>query len=174
MVDHPRYERTSNSEPRRLRSWYALDDLHWASAAHPGRAARVCRGDLKTAPGRVAAGPVQHTPPRRRTTLFGQLEKDGAVRVTLAPLGEDSVAAMLTEAFGAPPDPGLADLARGAAGNPSLLGRADRRSAATITLVQVTAGTRRAGIGPAAAADPLPRAAAARWALSQAGPGTCW
>ena len=42
-------------------------------------------------------------------------------RVTLAPLGNDAVAAMLTDAPGAPPDQGLADLAAGAAGNPALV-----------------------------------------------------
>ena len=40
---------------------------------------------------------------------------------SLAPLDQDAVAAMLTDAFGAPPDQALADLARGAAGNPSLV-----------------------------------------------------
>ncbi len=53
--------------------------------------------------------------------LFGLLEQDGAARVTLAPLDNDAVAAMLTDASGAPPDQGLADLAAGAAGNPALL-----------------------------------------------------
>ena len=53
--------------------------------------------------------------------LFGLLEKDGATRVTLAPLDHDAVMAMLTGAFGAPPDQVLADLADGAAGNPALL-----------------------------------------------------
>jgi DNA-binding CsgD family transcriptional regulator len=53
--------------------------------------------------------------------LFALLERDGAVRITLAPLPEDAVQMMLTDAFGAPPDPELAALARGAAGIPALL-----------------------------------------------------
>jgi len=36
----------------------------------------------------------------------------------MAPLDHDAVTAMLTDAFGAPPDQALADLADGAAGNP--------------------------------------------------------
>ena len=61
------------------------------------------------------------TSQRAADYLFDLLEKDGAARVTLAPLDQDAVAAMLTDAFGAPPDQALADLARGAAGNPSLV-----------------------------------------------------
>jgi len=53
--------------------------------------------------------------------LFALLERDGAVRLTLTPLAEDGVQMMLTDAFGAPPDPHLAALARGAAGIPALL-----------------------------------------------------
>jgi DNA-binding CsgD family transcriptional regulator len=53
--------------------------------------------------------------------LFGLLEQDGAVRASLPPLGEDAVAALLTDAFGAPPDAGLRALAAQAAGNPALL-----------------------------------------------------
>jgi DNA-binding CsgD family transcriptional regulator len=53
--------------------------------------------------------------------MFGLLERDGAARVTLAPLDRDAVAAMLADAFGAPPDQALSDLARSAAGNPSLV-----------------------------------------------------
>src|SRR5262249_4957073 len=45
----------------------------------------------------------------------------GAVRVTLAPLDHDEVAAMLSRAFGATPDQTLEDLARMAAGNPALV-----------------------------------------------------
>jgi DNA-binding CsgD family transcriptional regulator len=53
--------------------------------------------------------------------LFGLLAREGAVRVRLAPLGPDAVAALLAGTFGAPPDPGLLGLAAEAAGNPSLL-----------------------------------------------------
>jgi DNA-binding CsgD family transcriptional regulator len=53
--------------------------------------------------------------------LFGLLEKDGATRISLGPFGKDTVAALLADAFGAPPDENLMTLAAGAAGNPSLL-----------------------------------------------------
>jgi DNA-binding CsgD family transcriptional regulator len=61
------------------------------------------------------------TPQRAADYLFGLLEQDGAARLMLAPLDQDAVVAMLTDAFGAPPDQALADLASGAAGNPSLV-----------------------------------------------------
>jgi DNA-binding CsgD family transcriptional regulator len=61
------------------------------------------------------------TPQQDTEYLFDLLEADGATRVSLAPLGEDAVGALLAAAFDGPPDPGLAALAAGAAGNPSLL-----------------------------------------------------
>ena len=53
--------------------------------------------------------------------LFGLLERDGAARLTVSSLDQDAVLGMLADAFGAPPDAALADLAAGAAGNPALL-----------------------------------------------------
>jgi DNA-binding CsgD family transcriptional regulator/tetratricopeptide (TPR) repeat protein len=61
------------------------------------------------------------TPEDGASYLFGLLAQEGAVRVRLAPLGEDAVAALLAGTFGAPADPGLRTLAAEAAGNPSLL-----------------------------------------------------
>ena len=96
-----------------------LDDLHWASP--------VTLAALRALPRDTKRNPVawllarSSTPHRATGYLFGQLEKDGAARVTLTPLDLDAVAAMLADAFGAPPDQNLADLARGAAGNPSLV-----------------------------------------------------
>jgi DNA-binding CsgD family transcriptional regulator len=96
-----------------------LDDLHCAS---PGTLAA-----LRTLPRDLKRHPVawllarSSTPQRDADYLFGLLEKDGAARVTLAPLDQDAVLGMLTDAFGAPPDQALADLARGAARNPSIL-----------------------------------------------------
>jgi DNA-binding NarL/FixJ family response regulator len=96
-----------------------LDDLHWASPATLA-VLRALPRDLKRHP--VAWLLARSTTPQPAVDyLFGLLEKDGAARVTLAPLDQDAVAAMLTGTFGAPPDQSLADLAGGAAGNPSLL-----------------------------------------------------
>ena len=96
-----------------------LDDLHWASPATLA-ALRAAPRDLKRHP--VAWLLARSSTPQHDTDyLFGQLEKDGAARITVAPLDPDAVTAMLAGAFGAPPDQALADLARGAAGNPSLL-----------------------------------------------------
>ena len=96
-----------------------LDDLHWASPATLA-ALRTLPRDLKRHP---VAWLLARSSTSQRVAdyLFGQLEKDGAARVTLAPLDQDAVTAMLTDAFGAPPDQALADLARGAAGNPCLV-----------------------------------------------------
>src|SRR5262245_63429858 len=96
-----------------------LDDLHCAGPATLA-ALRTLPRDLKQHPVAWLLA-RSSTPQRDADYLFGLLENDGAARVTLAPLDEEAVAAMLTDAFGAPPDQALADLARGAAGNPSLL-----------------------------------------------------
>jgi len=96
-----------------------LDDLHWADPATLA-ALRALPRDLKRHP--VAWLLARSSTPQREVDyLSGLLEKDGAARVALAPLDQDAVAAMLTGAFGAPPDQALADLAAAAAGNPSLV-----------------------------------------------------
>jgi len=96
-----------------------LDDLHWASPA--------TLAVLRALPRELKRHQVvwllarSSTPARDADHMFGLLERDGAARVTLAPLDRDAVAGMLTDAFGAPPDQALSDLARSAAGNPSLV-----------------------------------------------------
>ena len=96
-----------------------LDDLHWASPA--------TLAVLRALPRELKRHPVawllarSSTPQRAADHMFDLLEKDGAARLTLAPLDHDAVAAMLTDAFGAPPEQALVELARGAAGNPSLV-----------------------------------------------------
>jgi DNA-binding NarL/FixJ family response regulator len=96
-----------------------LDDLQCASAGTLA-ALRTLPRDLKRYPVAWLLA-RSSTPQRDADYLFGLLEKDGAARVTLAPLDQDAVVGMLTDAFGAPPDQALADLARGAARNPSLV-----------------------------------------------------
>ena len=96
-----------------------LDDLHWESQATLA-ALRSLQRDL-------CRQPLAWLLARSSTVrcgadhLFSLLERDGAVRVTLGPLAEDVTVMMLTDAFGAAPDPGLIALARDAAGSPSLL-----------------------------------------------------
>jgi len=96
-----------------------LDDLHCESEATLA-ALRSLQRDLR-------GQPVAWLLARSSTVrcgadhLFSLLERDGAVRITLGPLAEDAVLMMLTDAFGAPPGPGLAALARDAAGIPSLV-----------------------------------------------------
>ena len=114
-----------------------LDDLHWASPAMLA-ALRALPRDLKRHPVAWLLA-RSSTSQRAADYLFGLLEQDGAARLMLAPLDQDAVAAMLTGAFGAPPDQALGDLASGAAGNPSLVaelisGLRDDRA------VQVTGG----------------------------------
>jgi DNA-binding NarL/FixJ family response regulator len=96
-----------------------LDDLHWAGPATLA-ALRTLPRDLKRYPVAWLLA-RSSTPQRGADHLFDLLEKDGAARLTLAPLDHDAVAAMLTDASGAPPEQALADLTRGAAGNPSLV-----------------------------------------------------
>ena len=96
-----------------------LDDLHWES--------RGTLAALRTLPRELKRCPVawlfarSDTPHHDTDYLFSFLEEDGAARITLGPLGDDTVTSLLAAAFGAPPDPALLELARGAAGNPSLL-----------------------------------------------------
>ena len=96
-----------------------LDDVQWACPA--------TLAALRTLPRALRRHPVawvlarSSTPQQDTEYLFGLLEQDGATRVSLAPLGEDAVAALLADAFDGPPDPGLTALAAGAAGNPALL-----------------------------------------------------
>ena len=96
-----------------------LDDLQWESPA--------ALAALRTLPRELKRYPVgwllaRSTTPQRDTGyLFSLLERDGAARITLGPLGDDAVAVLLADAFGAPPDQALLALARGAAGNPLLL-----------------------------------------------------
>jgi len=96
-----------------------LDDLQRADPATLA-ALRTLPRELRAQPvawvlARTSAGE------REAERLFGLLESDGAARLRLGPLTEEAVAMLLTDAFGAPPHPGLRALAAGAAGNPRLL-----------------------------------------------------
>jgi DNA-binding CsgD family transcriptional regulator len=98
----------------------SLDELQWA-----GQATLLA---LRVLPAQLARFPVAWLLARSDErhdhgvdVLFNALENDGARRLTLGPLGDAAVTAALTEAFGAPPDERLLDLAAEAGGNPSLL-----------------------------------------------------
>jgi DNA-binding CsgD family transcriptional regulator len=93
-----------------------LDDLHWSDPATLA-VLRAVPQDLKRHPIAWLLA-RSNTPQPAADYLFTQLEKDGAAHVTLVRLDHDAVTAMLTDAFGVPPDQGLQDLSRGAAGNP--------------------------------------------------------
>jgi DNA-binding CsgD family transcriptional regulator len=96
-----------------------LDDVQWACPATLA-ALRTLPRALKRHP--VAWVLARSSTPRHDTKyLFDVLENDGAVRISMAPLGDDAVAALLTDAFGARPDQSLMALAAEAGGNPSLL-----------------------------------------------------
>jgi DNA-binding NarL/FixJ family response regulator len=96
-----------------------VDDLQWSCAATLA-ALRALARDLRQHPVAwvLARSGGSNDDPGH---LFDLLEKDGAGRVSLARLGQDAVTALVADALGAPPDPGLLGLAEEAAGNPSLL-----------------------------------------------------
>ena len=114
-----------------------LDDLHWASSA--------TLAALRTLPRELKRHPVAWILARCSTSqhdaehLFSLLEKDGAARISLGPLGDDAVGRRLADAFGAPPDQGLLALAAGATGNPALLAEVVR-GLAEDNSVEVTGG----------------------------------
>jgi hypothetical protein len=97
-----------------------LDDLQWA-----GQATLLA---LRVLPRQLARYPVAWVlarsgmrPGNQADLLFQMLESDGATRLALAPLSDDAVSDVLTDAFAAPPDAELLRLAAGAGGNPSVL-----------------------------------------------------
>ena len=97
----------------------ALDDLHRASPSTVA-ALRTLPTDLRRCPivwllarSPRSAPAIDH--------LFGLLEEDAAVRVTLRPLDDETVVAMLSRTLGAAPDQALADLTRTAGGNPEFV-----------------------------------------------------
>ncbi len=98
----------------------SLDDLHWAD--------RATLAALRALPGELAGYPLvwqlarsTAAPATAAGLLFDLLERDGAARVTLGPLGDDAVAGVVADALRAAPDDRLTELAAGAAGNPYLL-----------------------------------------------------
>jgi DNA-binding CsgD family transcriptional regulator/tetratricopeptide (TPR) repeat protein len=101
-----------------------LDDLQWADQ-ETLLALRVLPRELARYPIAwiFARSAVSRGASRGRGAecLFTDLEAEGALRAALRPLHCDIVTEMLADAFGAPPDDGLLELASGAGGNPALL-----------------------------------------------------
>jgi DNA-binding CsgD family transcriptional regulator len=98
----------------------SLDDLNWADPA--------TLHALRSLPWQLASYPLAWILARRSPNrdndaelLFDLLEREGAARMGLQPLGDDTVTEMITDALGAVPDPSLLALAAGAGGNPLLL-----------------------------------------------------
>lgn len=97
-----------------------LDDLQWACQATL-LALRVLSRQLARYPVAWVLARSDMRPGNQADLLFEMLESDGATRLVLAPLSDDAVTDVLTDAFAAPPDAELLRLAAGADGNPSVL-----------------------------------------------------
>ena len=119
----------------------SLDDLQWASPSDPAGAPGAAPG-AGLLPGGLAAGRSKTYQEKGADLLFRVLEGDGASRITLAPLSDDAVLSVLTDAFGVPPDRGLLALAARAAGHPALLSELVH-GLAEEDAVQVSAGSAR-------------------------------
>jgi len=133
----------------------SLDDLQWSSPATL-LALRVLPGELAACPVAwlLAASKIRQD--KGASLLFRVLEENGAARITLGPLGDDAVLAVLTDAFGAPPHRSLLALATRAAGHPSLLSELVR-GLAEENAVQVTGGTARLVASQSSQSGQLPQ-----------------
>ncbi|GAA2296393.1 hypothetical protein GCM10010149_50950 [Nonomuraea roseoviolacea subsp. roseoviolacea] len=97
-----------------------LDDLHRAEPATL-KIVRVLHDRLTARPvGWLLSGSTAEND-GRAASLFGLLERNGAARVTLAPLSPEAVAELATDMLGRPPDPTTSVLMAGAGGNPLLI-----------------------------------------------------
>ncbi|MBN6054648.1 AAA family ATPase, partial [Nonomuraea sp. RK-328] len=97
-----------------------FDDLHRAEPATL-RIVRVLHDRLTTRPVGWLLSSSTAENDGRAAPLFGLLERNGAVRVTLAPLSPEAVADLATDVLGRPPDPTTSGLVAGAGGNPLLV-----------------------------------------------------
>src|SRR6185437_2089221 len=98
----------------------SLDDLHYADPATLYAIRHLTR---QLASHQLAWSLARSTVLRRdhASVLFDLLEREGATRLALGPIDDAAVAATIADILGAGPDPGLRQLAAGAAGNPYLL-----------------------------------------------------
>ncbi|HEX3514859.1 MAG TPA: AAA family ATPase [Trebonia sp.] len=98
----------------------SLDDLHYADPATLYALRHLTR---QLATHRLAWSLARSTVLQRdhASVLFDLLAREGGARVTLGPLDDEAIAGTIADILGAVPDPGLRQLAAGAAGNPFLL-----------------------------------------------------
>ena len=98
----------------------SLDDLHYADPATLYALRHLTR---QLASHRLAWSLARSTVLQRdhASVLFDLLAREGAARVSLGPLDDEAIAGTIADILGAVPDPGLRELAAGAAGNPFLL-----------------------------------------------------
>ena len=98
----------------------SLDDLHYADPATLYALRHLTR---QLASHRLAWSLARSTVLQRdhASVLFDLLAREGAARVSLGPLDGEAIAGTIADILGAVPDPGLLELAAGAAGNPFLL-----------------------------------------------------
>jgi ATP/maltotriose-dependent transcriptional regulator MalT len=98
----------------------SLDDLHYADPATLYALRHLTR---QLASHRLAWSLARSTVLQRdhASVLFDLLAREGAARVSLGPLDGEAIAGAIADILGAVPDPGLLELAAGAAGNPFLL-----------------------------------------------------
>jgi DNA-binding CsgD family transcriptional regulator len=116
-----------------------LDDVQWADPA--------TLAALRRLPVRLAGLPIvwvaayrSGSPRAELRSTRDALTEVGASRLTLAPLAEDDVAAIVTDLVGAPPDAGLSQLTERAHGSPFLLVEL-LRGLVEESLVQVSGGS---------------------------------
>ena len=97
-----------------------VDDVHCADPETLRRLAGLLRRAQPSAPLWILARSTV-APSHDAEQLFDRLERAGAVRMRLAPLDDQAVAAVAADLLGASPGKSLLALAAGAGGNPLLL-----------------------------------------------------
>ena len=119
MPDHPAGRRAWNSGPRWHRSWSAWMTCSGRIQARCWHCAH-CHEHWRGTPSRGSSPGLSVGRPSSRaccSTPWNVMVPPGS----RSSLGDEAVAGLITDAFGAPPDQGLLDLASGAAGDPWLL-----------------------------------------------------
>ena len=97
-----------------------VDDVHCADPETLRRLDGLLRRAPPSAPFAILARSTV-APSRDAEQLFDRLERTGAVRMGLAPLDDQAVAAVAADLLGPSPGKSLLALAAGAEGNPLLL-----------------------------------------------------